>query len=384
MGRMYKPAELLFRLENVDLRNISNETMFLMRDERYRYSANVSVDETGIVHFQLQNALEEFEEYRLYFSNDLFFENGRSFPHPYFLRIRVRNGMLYAPPRGGSLTDEEFFAPEHRLIFTSVVSIYFNENQTAPTLSPSGVPVSGNFSGLPASTPHGRAAAAYYPRKKKKTGCIVAIITLFLLFASAVSTLLFASSLVFSAIKRLLADKLVASDITYTYSAGYDGPSQDDTITTLVKEAGGSTEGVLRASLLWNNASVNRNDYDLLCVEPDKTLIYFRSPVHETTGGKLDVDIIEPREGNPAVENIAWNGGKSLPEGVYTFYVLNYTDRGGRDGFTAELVCGGTAYALSYPNVIKQGEFIKLGECVCDSDGNLTLLPPEEDPSEPS
>ena len=45
MGRMYKPAELLFRLENVDLSNISDQTMFLLRDERYRYTSDVSVDE---------------------------------------------------------------------------------------------------------------------------------------------------------------------------------------------------------------------------------------------------------------------------------------------------------------------------------------------------
>ena len=108
MGRMYKPAELLFRLENVDLSNISDQTMFLLRDERYRYTSDVSVDEeTGIVHFQLRAAMEEFAEYRLYFSSELSFENGKPFPHPYFLRIRIRNGMLYASPRGGKLTDEE-------------------------------------------------------------------------------------------------------------------------------------------------------------------------------------------------------------------------------------------------------------------------------------
>ena len=54
----------------------------------------------------------------------------------------------------------------------------------------------------------------------------------------------------------------------------------------------------------------------------------------------------------------------------------NFTDRGGRGGFTAEIVCGETAYAFSYPDMLQQGEIIKLGECLCDGDGNLELLPP--------
>ncbi len=378
MGRMYKPAELLFRLENVDLRNISDQTMFLLRDERYRYTSDVSVDEdTGIVHFQLRAAMEEFAEYRLYFSSELFFENGRPFPHPYFLRVRIRNGMLYASPRGGTLTDEELFTPEHRLIFTTVISIYFNENQTAQALSPSGMPPAGpQAARFSASNPHNRAQASYPPRKKKKTGCIVAIIVLFLLLAAAVSMLLFASRLVMSAIKLLLADKLDASSITYDYSAEYNGPSQDNTIASLVSEAGGNTDGVLRASLLWNHGVNDRNDYDLMCVEPDGTLIYFISPVDEATGGRLDVDIIEPEEDKAAVENIAWTGDSPLQEGKYAFYIRNFTDRGGRGGFSAEIVCGETAYAFSYPDTLRQGEIIKLGECVCDADGNLTLLPP--------
>ncbi len=377
MGRMYKPAELLFRLENVDLSNISDQTMFLLRDERYRYTSDVSVDEeTGIVHFQLRAAMEEFAEYRLYFSSELFFDNGKPFPHPYFLRIRIRNGMLYAPPRGGTLTDEELFTPEHRLIFTTEISIYFNENQTAQTLSPSGMPLAGGQTRLAASTSYNPTLTAYSPRKKKKTGCIITIIILFSLLAAAVSMLLFASRLVMSAIKLLLADKLDASSITYDHTAEYNGPSPDHTIASLVSEAGGNTDCDLRASLLWNHGVHDQNDYDLMCVIPDGTLIYFMAPVDEGTSGRLDVDIIEPEEDKAAVENIAWASGSPLQEGTYTFYIRNFTDRGGRGGFTAEIVCGETAYAFSYPDMLQQGEIIKLGECLCDGDGNLELLPP--------
>lgn len=377
MGRMYKPPELMFQLENVDLKNVSNETMFLMREERYRYTAKVSVEEdTGVVRFQLQNDLEEYAEYRLYFSDALSFANGRPFPQPYFLRIRVKNGMLYASTRGSALTDEEFFAPERRLIFTSAISVYFNENQPVLALPRTG----GRAPSSPAQ--RGR-AAAYRPQKKKKTGLIAALTSLFLLLGAAVYIALFASVMVLRMVKLVLADKLDASDIAYTYSADYDGPTEDDTISSLVDEAGGSSEGVLRASLLWNYESENLNDYDLICVEPDDTLIYFRSPEDEASGGKLDVDIIKPEEDVPAIENIVWTGDEPLPEGVYAFYVLNYTDRDGVDGFTAELACGGTAYSFSYPDMLEQGEFVKLGECFCDADGNVALLPPEDDSSEP-
>lgn len=384
MGRMYKPAELLFHLENVDLRNISDQTMFLIRDERYRYPASVWVDEeTATVHFQLLAAIEEYSEYKLYFSSDLSFENGRPFPHAYFLRIRVRDGKLYAPPHGGTLSDEEFFIPDHRLIFTTEINIYFNEKQAAPLLSPSGIPPSGSASRLPPPSPSGRRpTTAQFPRKKKKTGCIAAIIILFLLLAGAVFALIFASRFVLSAIKVLLADKLDASSITYTYSAEYNGPSEDNTITALVKDAGGNTEGILRASLLWNNLSINQNDYDLMCVEPDNSLIYFVTPADKNTGGALDVDIISPDADKPAVENIVWSGDEPLPEGRYTFYVKNFSDRGGQGGFTAEIVCGETAYAFSYPDALPQGEIIKLGECLCDGSGYIELLPPGEESPE--
>lgn len=382
MGRKYRPAELLFRLENVDLSNISDQTMFLIRDERYRYTSDVRVDEeTGIVHFQIRAAMEEYAEYKLYFSSDLCFQNGRPFPHPYFLRVRIRDGKLYAAPRGGTLTDEEFFRPEHRLIFTTEISIYFNENQTVQALSPSGAPLAGNGGNPSASNPYGGAAA--YPPRKKKTGCIVGSILLFLFLAAAVSMLLFASRLVMSAIKLLLADKLDASSITYAYAAEYQGPSMDSTIASLVNEAGGSTDGVLRASLLWNHWTEDQNDYDLMCVEPDGTLIYFIAPADKNSGGKLDVDIIEPEQDKAAVENISWPGGASLQEGTYAFYVRNFTDRGGRGGFDAEIACGDTVYAFSYPDALEQGEIVKLGECVCDSGGNLELLQPEAEPSEP-
>ena len=377
MGRMYKPAELMFRLENVDLKNISAETMFLLRDERYRYLSDVRVDEeTGIVYFQLRTAMEEYAEYRLCFSGDLFFDNGHPFPHPYFLRIRVKNGMLFAPPHGGNLTDEEFFSPEHRLIFTTVISIYFNENQTAQALFPTTALQSG-----------GRARSgsgmAYPPQKKKKTGCIAAIIVLFLFLSGAVSTLIFASNLVFRAIKLLLADRLDASGITYVHTASFSGPSQDDTIRALVEEAGGKTGGVLRASLLWNDSARNQNDFDLMCVTPDQSLIYFLAPADETSGGKLDVDIINPEEDKPAVENIVWNDSKPLPEGTYTFYIRNFTDRGGRNGFTSEIACGETSYTFTYPDALEQGEIVKIGECACDADGNVTLIQSEDEPSTP-
>lgn len=364
MGRMYKPSELVFHLENVDMRNVSEETVFLMQDDRYRFLADVRVDDAGAMHFQLKTALEEFVEYRLYFSEALFFTNGRPFPHPYFLRIRIKDGKLYAPLHGGAHSDEVFFSPSNQLIFTNVVSIYFDEYAAVPMFSPAGASLSG--SGYPA-------------QKGKKTGCIVALIILVLFIAAIVSVLIFASRLIFLTIKVLLADKLDASSITYTDSADYEGPSSSDTIANLVERAGGSTDGDLRASLLWNHGVDDRNDYDLMCVEPDGTLIYFAAPDDAATGGTLDVDIINPEQGVSAVENIVWTGSSPLPEGTYVFYVRNFTDRGGRAGFRGQIACGGAAYDFYYPMAPAQGEIVKLAECSSDGSGGLELILPEQD-----
>ena len=52
-------------------------------------------------------------------------------------------------------------------------------------------------------------------------------------------------------------------------------------------------------------------------------------------GGELDVDIIDPRKGKPAVENITW--GRMPVDGTYEFFVEKFSHRGGQSGIRAEV-----------------------------------------------
>lgn len=143
-------------------------------------------------------------------------------------------------------------------------------------------------------------------------------------------------------------------------SWAYAGNMADSEIKKNVEKAGGKVDGVLRCSLQWNDGDQwNHNDMDLHCVEE------FDKPVQETpryryggyssvrssfeifygnkrscvTSGWLDVDIIDPRHGVPAVENITYD--KIPADGEYKFFVNKFSDRGGRDNFKVEIEYAG-------------------------------------------
>lgn len=167
------------------------------------------------------------------------------------------------------------------------------------------------------------------------------------------------------------------------FSWAYNG-NITDSMKQLVKEKGGNVEGVLRFSLQWNTQGDNLNDYDAHCIEPNENHIYFgnKRVVHASTG-VLDVDIINPV--GVAVENITWSNLKRMPKGVYRFSVHNYTHRGGRSGFDAEVEFDGELYEFAYhkdlPNkqevlvaeVGFDGTHFKLGKCLDHSTTGKTL-----------
>ncbi len=157
-------------------------------------------------------------------------------------------------------------------------------------------------------------------------------------------------------------------------SAVYTGEPSDGTIAALVQKEGGNTEGVLRASLLWNDSQRNLNDYDLICAEPDGTLIYYASSEDMDTGGMLDVDVISPQKNVSAVENIAWDDIRKLPEGAYTFYVCNFSDRHGKGGFQAEIAFGNESHLFSYDKTMKEKEIVKVGVCTYTAPLSYLLL----------
>lgn len=123
-----------------------------------------------------------------------------------------------------------------------------------------------------------------------------------------------------------------------------------DSMRTRVKALGGDVEGVLRFSIQWNENFDNQNDFDAHCLEPGGNHIYFRNKArrHPSTG-MLDVDIIHPGLHQVAVENITWSRLERMQEGVYHFFVHNYTHRGGHSGFRAEIEYGGQVYEYDYP-----------------------------------
>lgn len=140
-----------------------------------------------------------------------------------------------------------------------------------------------------------------------------------------------------------------------------------DSMKERVKAAGGKVDGVLRFSIQWNEGGDNDNDYDAHCVEPTRSEIFFGSPRNIQTTGMLDVDIRMPsREiGNrTAVENITWSDRAKMKDGEYVFYVHNYSYRGGRDGFCAEIEFDGQVHQFDCRRDIRQSEKVEVARVV--------------------
>ena len=145
---------------------------------------------------------------------------------------------------------------------------------------------------------------------------------------------------------------LMKWDNSYTWV--YKGNITDSMMKERVKMAGGKIDGILRYSIQWNECNDNNNDFDAHCIEPDKNLISFPvKTIVQPSSGMLDVDIINPN-GKVAVENITWTDIRKMQEGIYTFLVHNYTHRGGRSGFSAEIEYNGEIYSYSYRKDIRQ------------------------------
>lgn len=159
-----------------------------------------------------------------------------------------------------------------------------------------------------------------------------------------------------------------------TFSWAYAGNITDSDIRENVKIAGGRVDGVLRFSIQWNEDGTDNCDLDAHCVEPSSYEIYFGSakkPRFSPNHGQLDVDIIHP-QGKVAVENITWDDKTRMREGIYRFYVHQYSGSA-KHGFRAEIEFNGTIYSFDYSKPMRHGEVVKVADVYLDHFGNFTI-----------
>lgn len=152
----------------------------------------------------------------------------------------------------------------------------------------------------------------------------------------------------------------------------YSGNMTDSDIRENVKSAGGKVDGVLRFSIQWNDEEYNPNDFDAHCKLPNGH-IFYRNKFDSFTYGRLDVDIITPQKGVPAVENITWPDKSKMDPGTYEFYVHCFTQMGGRDGFKAEIEFDGQIYSFNYTHSLRQGENVMVAEVTLSKDGSFSI-----------
>ena len=159
------------------------------------------------------------------------------------------------------------------------------------------------------------------------------------------------------------------------FSWAYSGNIADSDIKQNVKNAGGNVIADLRFSIQWNDGRIphSQNDLDAHCIEPNGHEIFFGDKRSTNTGGFLDVDIIHPVLGVPAVENIAYATKSHMIPGEYRFFVHQYSNRGGRDGFRAEIEMDGQIFRYNYTKELRQGEKVPVADITFEKDGTFSI-----------
>ena len=178
------------------------------------------------------------------------------------------------------------------------------------------------------------------------------------------------------------------------FSWAYRGNLADSTLKKNVEKAGGQVVGDLRFSIQWNDipGDYDGNDLDAHCViyeglegnvERTRRLeeqriqvgnhIHFGYKTDPYSRGGLDIDIINPKRDMPAVENIIFPNRRTMRKGEYLFFTHCYTNRGGRQGFRAEIEFDGQIYSYNYNIPMKQGEIVKVASVILYENGEFKI-----------
>jgi len=163
------------------------------------------------------------------------------------------------------------------------------------------------------------------------------------------------------------------NNYSWTFNGDLAGMSQ---IKQAVKAAGGSN-GVLNFRLGWNEDGSDHSDLDAWCGQPDGRNIGFSTGYRKdmnnmfsTLGGQLDVD---DRGGSSGlhVENIYFMDLNKMKDGIYSFWVDQYSTRGSK-GFKAEIEFNGEIHTYVWPSALRTGQDIKVAE-VTLKNGKFTI-----------
>lgn len=157
------------------------------------------------------------------------------------------------------------------------------------------------------------------------------------------------------------------------FAWAYAGNLADSDIRENVKKAGGKVDGVLRFSIQWNDepGKWDKSDEDAHCQGPCGH-IWFSVKRGFADGGNLDVDIINPNHGEPAVENITWPDLSRMKDGQYKFHVHCYRHDSGNNGFIAEIEANGEVHQYEYRHPLRTGDRVPVATVILKN-GQFTI-----------
>ncbi len=158
-----------------------------------------------------------------------------------------------------------------------------------------------------------------------------------------------------------------SNNYSWTFNGNLAGKSE---IKEAVKTAGGKVDGILRCSMMWSGpGSEDNSDLDLHCQEPTGEIYFGNKRVQ--SGGNLDIDITQPltQMKSGAVENITYPQVRTMRDGVYKFFIHQFSARNSK-GFRAEIEFNGITYSYEYLTPVRQ--YVQVAE-VTLKDGEFSI-----------